>query len=214
MSSLDAAVDKPFTLGNYLSILLELVTSKRLLVAFFPSLRFIWDIFIQVNLNHSLPEMMYSWWLQVVWSVATLLHSWIWCFNLVLAHREYPSDSYCIYYECLLILSWVSSGYVSGWWGVLFDPKVSLHRAKKDTSFEIFTFVDFTHFKRDLGSRLHDFFFENFLCASDELLSNLDAQKTKPYAVFMLFHTVSQKGMTFEKNMKLSKQHKNCIRIA
>ena len=67
-------------------------------------------------------------------------------------------DSYCIYYECLLILSWVSSGYVSGWWGVLFDPKVSLHRAKKDTSFEIFTFVDFTHFKRDLGSRLHDFF--------------------------------------------------------
>ena len=158
MSSLDAAVDKPFTLGNYLSILLELVTSKRLLVAFFPSLRFIWDIFIQVNLNHSLPEMMYSWWLQVVRSVATLLHSWIWCFNLVLAHREYPSDSYCIYYECLLILSWVSSGYVSGWWGVLFDPKVSLHRAKKDTSFEIFTFVDFTHFKRDLGSRLHDFF--------------------------------------------------------
>lgn len=163
MSSLDAAVDKPFTLGNYLSILLELVTSKRLLVAFFPSLRFIWDIFIQVNLNHSLPEMMYSWWLQVVWSVATLLHSWIWCFNLVLAHREYPSDSYCIYYECLLILSWVSSGYVSGWWGVLFDPKVSLHRAKKDTSFEIFTFVDFTHFKRDLGSRLHDFFFWEFL---------------------------------------------------
>ena len=91
MSSLDAAVEKPFTLGNYLGILLELVTSKRLLVACFPSLRFIWDIFIQVNLNHSLPEMMYSWWLQVVWSVATLLHSWIWCFNLVLAHREYPT---------------------------------------------------------------------------------------------------------------------------
>ena len=73
-------------------------------------------------------------------------------------------DSYCIYYECLLILSWVSSGYVSGWWGVLFDPKVSLHRAKKDTSFKTFTFVDFTHFKRDLGSRLHDFFWEFLVC--------------------------------------------------
>ena len=82
------------------------------------------------SFNHSLPEMMYLWWLQVVWCVATLSHSWKWCFGQ--SWVEYPMDICCIYCECLLIfvLNSIWYEYVSGR-GVLFGPQNITLKSKK-----------------------------------------------------------------------------------
>ena len=90
------------------------------------------------SFNHSLPEMMYLWWLQVVWCVATLSHSWKWCFNLFSANHELNIPWIYVVYTMNVcwFLSWMqydmsmSQGEVS-----FLAPKISLWRAKKDTSF-------------------------------------------------------------------------------
>ena len=76
------------------------------------------------SFNHSLPEMMYLWWLQVVWCVATLLHNWKWCFNLFSANHELNIPWIYVVYAMNVcwFLSWIQFGYVSGW-GVLFGPQ-------------------------------------------------------------------------------------------
>ena len=84
------------------------------------------------SFNHSLPEMMYLWWLQVVWCVATLLHHWKWCFNLFSANHELNIPWIYVVYAMNVcwFLSWIQFGYVSGW-GVLFGPQNITLKSKK-----------------------------------------------------------------------------------
>ena len=113
------------------------------------------------SFNHSLPEMMYLWWLQVVWCVATLLHSWKWCFNLFSANHELNIPWIYVVYTMNVcwFLSWIQFGYVSGW-GVLFGPQnITLKSKKRTPHFETSLYVEISFFTRNFESRLYHFLF-------------------------------------------------------